>query len=609
MSGISRSIEDGIYKSFNARNLTPTEVAQSFVAPRHFADLCRSEHTLIMGPRGSGKTTLFKMLTREALDAWTGQQVEEVRESLGFIAVYIPTDVHWHHQLRVGSDGAGGDVGMRLIESAITLNVLHSVCKAFEDFVYHSPARREEELEERAAREILPRWGLSDVVPTFAGIRRAMSARVAELDVVRNRIRGGQRPQEVLDGLEDLFFGDYLTFTRVACEIFDDVYSSFTPAKWGLCFDELELAPSWFQERLFEELRSTHQKFLFKLSTAPVPRGLTRTEAGPKQDYRVVRLWRHSKSGATYSFPEKLTKMVLERRLGQEVSPGRVFGHSPFSQAYGGTDQYETNGEIWETFRSLAEKDVSFRAALCERGIDPEDPVFVEPTMKDRFARKVKPLAILRDFFVRSNDGRESNLRPRKVSSLYSGKEAIYDVADDNPRWLIYIVGELAERMEIGASEKPLKLDRNAQARVLESASRTYLALLNTLPDARIDHDGTKVDLLEVLDAIGNYFKTVFLREPFMLDPPGSFVVGEDASEAMRRLLQRAVYEGAIVLVNPSEGTVNLDVTSLRFRLSYLLAPFFSLPLRLYSSVRLASALEGGREGSEESIQSELELV
>ena len=56
-------------ESFNARNYTPAQVAATFIPNDDYRLLWRNEHTVVLGPRGSGKTTLFKMLTVQALYA------------------------------------------------------------------------------------------------------------------------------------------------------------------------------------------------------------------------------------------------------------------------------------------------------------------------------------------------------------------------------------------------------------------------------------------------------------------------------------------------------------------------------------------------------------
>src|SRR5437773_11791691 len=89
-----------LYESFNARNYTPAQVAETFISNEDYYDLWRNEHTVVLGPRGSGKTTLFKMLTVQALYSWAHPDAEKLRRNRPFTAIYVPTDMHWHHQLR-----------------------------------------------------------------------------------------------------------------------------------------------------------------------------------------------------------------------------------------------------------------------------------------------------------------------------------------------------------------------------------------------------------------------------------------------------------------------------------------------------------------------------
>ena len=52
-----------IFDAFNARYLSPVDVAATFVPSREsFKLLSEQNHSVLVGPRGSGKTTLLKML-------------------------------------------------------------------------------------------------------------------------------------------------------------------------------------------------------------------------------------------------------------------------------------------------------------------------------------------------------------------------------------------------------------------------------------------------------------------------------------------------------------------------------------------------------------------
>ena len=89
-----------IYGAFNARWLEPEDVARSFVPTIPFKSLVRLQNSLLMGPRGCGKTTLLKMLTRRAQRVWQVERASREPQWADyrrpdFEAIYIPSDVRW----------------------------------------------------------------------------------------------------------------------------------------------------------------------------------------------------------------------------------------------------------------------------------------------------------------------------------------------------------------------------------------------------------------------------------------------------------------------------------------------------------------------------------
>src|ERR1700722_5718334 len=88
-----------IFESFNARALTPDQVAATFVPSRQFQDLCKRCHTIVLGPRGSGKTTLLKMLEPAALEAWRHPFADEIASRIDFTGIFVATDISWSQQL------------------------------------------------------------------------------------------------------------------------------------------------------------------------------------------------------------------------------------------------------------------------------------------------------------------------------------------------------------------------------------------------------------------------------------------------------------------------------------------------------------------------------
>jgi ATPase subunit of ABC transporter with duplicated ATPase domains len=84
--------------TYNARHLRPEDVAKTFVFNPDFEELLQDNHTVLLGARGCGKTTLMKMLTLPAMYAWENENAEKIRTNLGFYTVYISTDIYWNAQ-------------------------------------------------------------------------------------------------------------------------------------------------------------------------------------------------------------------------------------------------------------------------------------------------------------------------------------------------------------------------------------------------------------------------------------------------------------------------------------------------------------------------------
>lgn len=578
-------------ESFNARNLSPQEVAETFVVHERFDELWQNNHVVLLGPRGSGKTTLFKMLTVPALHTWRDQQARTIRERIAFRAVYIPTDVHWQHQLRHSTDrlSESPELVRRLSEAAVTTNVLHSICDTFKDLLRYEIG--EELHRESALCSILIReWRLPRTSPLLESVAQALRSRVNDLYLWANRTASTQNISVDVESPE-YFYLDYFAATAAACGAFDDIFPEGKRQRWALCFDELELAPPWLQERLFNELRSTNERFLFKLSTSPTPHRGSLTGASERNDFRAIRLWPHVNHDQR-AFSERLVRSILQRRGVHSVTPATLFGASPLSSTTE-EPEYERRSPSWHAMKQLAQYDVSFREVLVRNGIDPDDPTTSDQAKRDQVLRKAKPLVLFRLAFTkRGVDGAPSARRSRKVPPIYSGRDAIYDVADGNPRWLIGIVDDLLGRVPPSRYEAAQPIAQSVQANVLKAVSEQFGALIQALPEATTHVDGAEVTLYGLLQRIATYFFRALTQRRFTLDPNGSFFVDPDVPEELMPLLRKAVYEGAIMLVDPTENAVGPELLGKRFRLSYRLAPTLRLPLRLYDPIPLSRCFQ-----------------
>ncbi len=585
-----------LYESFNARNLTPEEVAKTFIVPDEFKNLCANNHVVLMGPRGSGKTTMLKMLTTRALNSWKGIEAGHFRRQINFVAIYIPTDIHWSRQLFHASDELGGRspiLKRKFSEVAVTTNVLTSVCLAFRDQMKLRGTRQssqESEGEAELCRGLIREWRLPPTLPILDTVIESLAARLSESYILAEKARIKKSLREAIGELPDYFNLDYLASSRIACMMFERIFGQGLPQKWALCFDELELAPVWLQDRLFAELRSTDERFLFKLSTSPMPTLEGIYEAKPDQDFSVIRLWSYGKSPR--GFCERLVDAVLRRRYDGTVTADRLFGPSLTSHV-DDEKTYVRGSFTWHLLRDLAEVDPTFRELLQRNNIPPEDPFTEDIQKRDQVLRKAKPIALQRLSFMKQGKEGVVARRSRKIFNIYFGKETIYDISDGNPRWLHGIISEMLAQVKIDKKGRPRRIPKSSQERVLRDASRQFLNFLESVPESSVSVSGgkTSTDLSSFLHGAADAFFRAIVAEPFSLDPIGSFRVDESVPSSFVPLIKLAAYHGAIVMVDMGDWVYS-DPHGRRFRLSYLLAPEFRLPLRLYKAAPLGKMLK-----------------
>lgn len=72
------------------------------------------------------------------------------------------------------------------------------------------------------------------------------------------------------------------------------------------------------------------------------------------------------------------------------------------------------------------------------------------------------------------------------------------------------------------------------------------------------------------------------------MTPNGSFIVDEKVPPKLVELIELGVQLGAIIYINPNEAISGKGIIGKRFRLSYLLHPYFRLPKREYDAVQLS---------------------
>lgn len=579
-----------VYGAFNARWLTPEEVAETFVPVPQFTKVVQNRHSLLMGPRGCGKTTLLKMLTRPAQTVLQNKEDELGIEWPEFEAIYVPADIKWSFELASLEQLSSFD--KVVIERA--QRVLVAASAALETVgTFESILGGSEDLAMALSRSLLETWRISKAPLRLSDVRSGirqicLSIRRAVADSNQSMLCS------VLEEVPDSLAASATDAIEVACNAFEGTLPRLKPRRWAICFDEIEIAPEWLQRELLKQLRSTDQRFLYKLTWTPILPEFLREIAHPQADYDDVRLW-HSHVTDARAFCRRLATRLITARLGRGLTPEEVFGKSLFAaedRVEPGDSAYERGSEIWEAMVELSYRDGSFHDFLVRRGFDPSNPVSDSTKDKDECLRKIKPLVLLRETFKGAD-----RARSRKRVAIYSGEDAIYAMSDGNPRWLTGLLNELLTEVSQPSGELleedayPL-LKASRQAQILSAASRRMMGYVKAFPSTLERGRASSSQALPMLiERIATYFQKEMLDGEFSLDPVGSFIVDRSLRVDEVSEIERGLLLGALLYVGGSELDVPESILDSRVRLSFMFSPLFRLPLRNYRHISLSSIL------------------
>lgn len=605
---------------YNAKGVTSADIAETFVPPMPlFQHLVRGDHAILIGPRGSGKTTLLKMLQGASLEAWDAPEAEHIRQAVGYTGVFVPADRAWAEQLRAPT--LDGTTVAQFATATFTLHCLRALvrtaerrCQAAAPGV--TPHRRVtvEASELRGlARMLSTEWHVGRPVADLGDLRRALTAAISHLGAVRS-VEAGRDEKRRASRLADepLLHLSLIPAATLLVELFNDLVDE-PDGRWAFLFDEIELVPRVIENQIMSLLRGTDERFLFKVSYAPYERQSTTVPAaesglgqplGPQaaQDFSILRLTFANKR-AGFDFSEALLDRELSRRrigttptdlLGETLVVGvdsedledgdeNGSGAAAAATVPGDRDDaqaYAAGTPRQEMLQALREIDPTFDDYLERHKLD---ITHAEELPEERRAilRKILPVVALRLAY----GTRAGRLRTRQNVSLYSGTEAFYAMIEANPRWLKHVTDRLLEH------RRKLAIPPEAQSRVLREAASEFTGYLRVLPmtgtQPAID-DAPKL----LLNRIGDYFHSAYLRADFTADPPGSIRVDAEFSDTVMSSLQALINRGALVQVPDRQDPGLGSLLHKRFRPAYLLAPLYGLALRLDKAAPLSRVLQ-----------------
>lgn len=601
-------------RSFNARYMTFKQVAESFIKTDDFEKIIKNNHTVLMGSRGCGKTTLLKMLHPDAIKEWEKCNSKPLFEEIPFYGIYIPTDRQWNKQIEVFErEFSNNDKFTHAItQGLINLNVLIALCNTFRSLIQIGIKNDDNLLREydiALAQELIGLWKIpTPIVPDLYSISQRFYSYVDDLNIIVQRADTNIK-------LEDFCYWDFVNKVEIAINAFEERFKNVDffknkPFKWALCFDELEIAPQWLYTRLMnDELRSRNQKILFKLTTIPTISMAKETgtlSSRNLDDYEIVKLWVYdSRSQSNWrNFCESYLQKVLFAKFQTNILTKTLFGELDYNKALRESDkstfsqlstaensEFEKGGIMWYVMRELAQIDRSFYMYLNKKHIDPFDPRPINKGQIDQVHRKIKPIVLYRYYFKKSE-----KKRSRKVVFFNHGRNYIYDIADGNPRAFVNLINDFLPIVSLNKKNGlPQTIPVNKQAAIISDFCVNYFyPRVAYYPDSVVKFRNKTITLEKVINQIGTFFQKQYIENDFKQDPYSLILFDDKCPNEIEKIFNKGLESGGILLIEEEEREKevrNVRKTTKVYRLSYSLYPYFNLPQRTYSVRDLSGIL------------------
>ncbi|EGR4674188.1 hypothetical protein MA786_001587 [Vibrio parahaemolyticus] len=558
-----------INESINAKNTSTAELCNTFIINEYYNRLASSSHTIMMGPRGSGKTTLMRMLEVRSLELWENEVSEQFRNLIDFSGVFIPTDRVWKTQYENTSKRIKSKEDLRVLNSQFIYHILQQLamtvsfrtCRVTEKKNKYRHVFLEKSDESELVKELSTLWC---VEPRINSLKSLISSIVIKKNLVSKYLNNSLivgssvlRPNVV--------YGEIQSILDSSISIIN-TYLNEDGKKWAFLFDELELAPDEIVQPLINSMRGGHPDIILKLALSPYHKGVDVTNSPDSsmkdQDLSYINLTELSESEGIKFCKELCLNLFIKKSIYESVD-------SCFEKP--------KDIDIDAVFDSLVAKDVGFEQYLNNRNLNGLS--YMEAKEKQSQFRKIKFISYLRDHSKKEN----GKLKPRRrAADYYAGFENICKSTEYNPRMLIGIMN-----MFIPIIKEKGVVSISEQIAGLETYFDSFRSLLSTIA---VDSRDVRVNnIYNLVDLIANYFKDEIYGERFNPEPKGMLIIDENTPSDLRDAIGFALNAGAMISVKTPENNgigSSMDKV-LTCRLSYLFSHHYGLLLTKQKKIQL----------------------
>ncbi len=543
------------------------------------------------------------MLQPKALAAWEGEDGVTARSKIDYWSVFTPADINWKTQVESRAQSLSSEQKTEFSNAVFLSHFREAYITCLIQLTRDRPSV---DFGGKSTRVELPRekevalcialaeaWHLPLRVPSLDGLKLALVEELVSLGV-----------PNALENLSQYMSRlTKMTVMDVAREIAENFVNitGLYDARWALCFDELEIAPITIQKDLFGYLRSTDQRFVFKLAISPSNDASALLNqvgnASSGNDFDAIPLW-FVDQNERETFCSRLWEKHAASTPAAKLSPISILQRSRFQFANEdmshGRRRYQDASPWVKDFQYLEQIDRSFADFLKHRDVSSAALGSASRDKMNAVVRKVAPLVGFRAAYLvppRNNTTAPPIRRKLKAppSEVFSGWDAVCTATEGNPRWFSGIASRLILKWSQSTSGK--SLTREQQTQELQAAAKKFLAWINAVPVENTQKNKSLMSLHDFITVLARHFELEVLGPIFKADPVLSFTVDEGTPEFIQRLVITALNIGAIVIVDDDVVNFMTSPVGRTFRLVHLLAPVFNLPLRKGKARNLSGIL------------------
>lgn len=572
------------------------ELVQTFVPTDTYRQLLTIGNQIILGSRGSGKTTLTKMLAHEYMAASDDRDIKDLIAERTFLGIYVATGTSWVGALRNKGWLEDSPEAEHEFQWRVNLSVCFSFLRTLRSCIAtYCPEEQKYELERDIVTEIREVWGCPrNPVSSLDDLHRCLRS-IEGTGRSHSRLGDSTNVEQAKGG--SVFDRDLFMPLLHAMEVADSLLSLPEAPHWVLCIDEAEFLTTTHHRILNSYMRSGASKLCFKITTLPYHHADCETNLGvpivPTDDFDYVYIdkdpvmaysnKRPEESGARC--PDFVTSMFHKRASAsnyefEHISLHALLGDSLLLDEPSGFADTEFLAEL----QSLATEKTYERAQRLYQESRPE--------YYDQIKRKLSGAILLKKRLMEQ--------RPGSKLDIYSGEKMFIRCSDYSPRRIVQLLGSLLEAIdyqlptEQESAETPF-IKEVVQNEVLEIFSERTLKRAQSVRGVgplRAGRVGR--NLYTLLKLVGRYMKQRFREEKLTTDPIFSIEVPSNVPPGFARLVKIAVAYGFLyphVKEKDPDPLPRIGEEKAALHFAYALAPYFQLNPRRGKGRNLLSVL------------------